>query len=110
MHGIVVRERNRMGETIPISAMFRAKVSQTSEDRTVESLILTIRLRMISCREQLPNTQDSANVVEELGSELPAVIRKRMGWGPIAKHPLFAESLGDCGCGDILQRDVSYHL
>ena len=99
---IVVGERNRVVETIPLSAMFRAKVSQTSEDRTVESLNLTIRLRMISCLEQLPNTQDSANVLEELGGELPAVIGKQMGWGPIVKQPMFAESLGECGCGNIL--------
>ena len=64
MHGIVVRERNRVGETIPISAMFREKVSPTSEDRTGESLNLTIRLRMISCCEQLSDTQDSTNVLE----------------------------------------------
>ena len=110
MHGIVLRERNRGGETIPISAMFRAKMSQTSEDRTVESLTLPIRLRMISCRKQLPNTQDSANVLEELRGELPAVIGKPMGWGPTSKHPMFAESFGDCGCGDFLQRDGSDHL
>ena len=108
MHGIVVRERNRVGETIPISAMFRAKVAQTTEDRTVESLNLTIRLRMISCREQLPDTQDSANVLEELGGELPAVIGKQLGWGPIVRHRMVAESLGDCSCGDVLQRDGSY--
>ena len=79
MHGIVVRKRDGVGERIPISAMFRAKVSQTSEDRPVKFLNLTIRLRMISCREQLPNTQDSADVQEELGGELPAVIEKQMG-------------------------------
>ena len=82
MHVIVLRERNRVGETIPISAMFRAKVSQTRVDRTVESRNLNIRLRMISCREQLPDTQDSANVLEELSGELPSVIGKQMGWGP----------------------------
>ena len=83
MHGVVVRERNRAGETIPMSAMLRAKMSQTNKTRAaVESLNLTIRLRMISCREQLPNTQDIANILEELGGELPAVIGKQMGWGP----------------------------
>ena len=110
MHGVIVRERDRVRETIPSSSMFRANVSQTSEDRAVESLNLTIRLRMISCPEQLPNTQDSANVLEELGGELPAVLGKQMDWGPIVKHPMFAESLGDCGCGDVLQREGSDHL
>ena len=43
---------------------------------TVESLNLAIRLRMISCCEQLRNTRDSANILEELGGELPAVIGK----------------------------------
>ena len=95
MHGVVVRKRGRVGETIPISAMFRAKVSQTSEDRAVESLNLTIRLRMIGCREQLPNTQDSANILEELGGEFPAVIGNKIGCGPIVKHPMSAESLFD---------------
>ena len=85
-------------------------MAQTSEDGSVESLKLPIRLRMIRCREQLPNTQDSANVWEELGGELPAVIGKQMGWEPIAKHLMFAERLGDCGCGDVLHRDGSYHL
>ena len=65
---------------------------------------------MISCREQLPNTQGGANVLEELGGELPAVIGKQMGWGPIVKQSMLAESLGDCGCGDFLQRDGSHHL
>ena len=110
MHGVVVRERNRVGETIPISAMFRAEVSQSSEIRSVESLNPTIRLRVISCREQPPNTQDGAKVLEELGGQLPAVVGKEMGWGPIAKHPMFAESLCDCGCCDVLQRDGSHHL
>ena len=82
MHGIVVRERNRVGGTIPISGMFRAKLSQTSRDRAAQPLNLTILLRIMSCCEQLPNTQDSANILEELGGELPAVIGKQMGWGP----------------------------
>ena len=82
MHGVVVRERNRVGGTIPISGMFRAKVSQTREDRAVEPLNLTIPLRMISCSEHLSNTRDSTNVLEQLGGELPTVIGKQMGWVP----------------------------
>ena len=117
MHGIVVRERNRVGATIPIAAMFRAKVSQTSEDRAVETLNLTIRLRMICFREQLSNIQDSTKVLEALGGEFPAVIGKQTGRGHIVKHPMHmvcdhmvAESLGDCVCGDILQLDGSHHI
>ena len=81
MHGIVVREINRVAETIPISAMFRSKVAQTSEDGSVESLSFPIRQRKISCREQLPNTQDSANVLEELGGELPPLSESKWAGG-----------------------------
>ena len=98
-----------MGEAIPISDTFRSKVSQTSEDSSVESLNLTIHLRIVSRLKQLPNTQDSANFLEELGDELPSVIGKQMGWGPIVKHKMLAESLGDSGCGDVLQRHGSHN-
>ena len=59
--------------------------------RTIISLNLAVRLRMVRGREVIYHVQDSAHILEELSSEALAVVRQKFLRRTIVEHSLMCE-------------------
>lgn len=80
------------------------------EDDFVESLGLSVGLRIISCLELIIRIDDVADVYEELRWSLRSVVQEKCDWRSIVDNPVAGKELGNFGDQYFLYRNNFLHV